>query len=373
MAMKDGFAAKKNQTTETQAPRSFAGTSRFTKFRNMALLTGALMTCSMGMATFTGCGKTTNVIAASEAPGSVYSTNRPAIIAIKNSNGAVVDQQVVSVGKPFNYTDDQGKTWTVKVNSTNAGFTLNEKSADMDILDSNGQKVWSGVWNVGDEAVLPNFRVQLQDISISVSDNIVPFAIISVKDSTGLVLAQLEIAPGATSNYTDSNGRTYTIKVTETGAGFTLNAKYAKIEISKNGQVIANGTLDVGAGQSIDAGNIKIALDDLSVAQTISPEDGKVLNSPALLKVLDGTGVCIGELKIYPGQESNYTFPNGQTVTIKVDVTAPGYTLSAKWVKLESFLPNGQVSASGTINVGDSLDVGSGKVQVSDIGTAEWH
>ena len=85
----------------------------------------------------------------------------------------------------------------------------------------------------------------------------------------------------------------------------------------------------LNVGDSMTVGNYNIVLDD------ISTQTGTANQHPAILSIYDkDTGELLKQKQINPSSTAKVSLPNGDTLTIHVYQTAPGYTLSAKWAEI---------------------------------------
>ncbi|HQT44699.1 MAG TPA: hypothetical protein PLO51_01870, partial [Candidatus Micrarchaeota archaeon] len=83
----------------------------------------------------------------------------------------------------------------------------------------------------------------------------------------------------------------------------------------------------VNIGETLDAGNFKVKLSDISVAT------GQSNSHPAIVDILDANGAVLSQQQIEAG--STYTFTSGgQSARIHVYQTSPGFTLNAKWAEM---------------------------------------
>jgi len=102
----------------------------------------------------------------------------------------------------------------------------------------------------------------------------------------------------------------------------------------------------VNIGETLDAGEFKVKLSDISVAV------GADNSHPAIVDILDANGATLSQQQITPG--STYTFTSGgKSARIHVYQTSPGFTLNAKWAEMavysdELTLTNGQKVDSDT-------------------------
>ncbi|MEM4361325.1 MAG: hypothetical protein QXV83_04270 [Candidatus Anstonellaceae archaeon] len=98
----------------------------------------------------------------------------------------------------------------------------------------------------------------------------------------------------------------------------------------------------INVGGIIDAGDLKVRLQDISVAV------GQENKHPAILDILDSSGSVIGQIKVDEGETYTFTHSaSGKTLKIHVYKTAPGFTLAAKWAEIaiyadEIILQDGQ-------------------------------
>ncbi|MEM4555074.1 MAG: S-layer protein [Candidatus Anstonellaceae archaeon] len=88
----------------------------------------------------------------------------------------------------------------------------------------------------------------------------------------------------------------------------------------------------INVGQSLDAGNFKVRLTDISYAV------GADKSYPAIIDILDANDQVIGQIKVNEKDTYTYVQP-GTSNTIKIHVykTAPGLTLNAKWAEMAIF------------------------------------
>ncbi|MEM3361710.1 MAG: hypothetical protein QXG16_00085 [Candidatus Anstonellaceae archaeon] len=85
----------------------------------------------------------------------------------------------------------------------------------------------------------------------------------------------------------------------------------------------------INVGGIIDAGDLKVRLQDISVAV------GQENKHPAILDILDSSGSVIGQIKVDEGETYTFTHsPSKSSLNIHVYKTAPGFTLAAKWAEI---------------------------------------
>ncbi|MBM3229051.1 S-layer protein [Candidatus Parvarchaeota archaeon] len=84
----------------------------------------------------------------------------------------------------------------------------------------------------------------------------------------------------------------------------------------------------VNIGESLDAGEVKVKLSDISVAT------GSANDHYAIIDILDANGAVLAQQQILPGSTYTYTTPSGKSTRIHVYQTSPGFTLNAKWAEM---------------------------------------
>ena len=97
----------------------------------------------------------------------------------------------------------------------------------------------------------------------------------------------------------------------------------------------------ISVGEVIDAGEIKVRLADISVAE------GAENAHPAIVDILDANDNLLDQTKISVGSTFSYKTPSGKIAKIYIYKTAAGVTLAAKWAEIavlseELTLQNGQ-------------------------------
>ncbi len=123
-------------------------------------------------------------------------------------------------------------------------------------------------------------------------------------------------------------GSTWTISAMNPPSGLTAasNTQYpihgGSISLAKE-----SAYKIVNIGETLDAGNFKVKLSDISVAV------GSNNVHPAIVDILDANGATLSQQQITPG--TTYTFTSGgQSAKIHVYQTSPGFTLNAKWAEM---------------------------------------
>ncbi|MCX8197603.1 MAG: S-layer protein [Candidatus Micrarchaeota archaeon] len=108
----------------------------------------------------------------------------------------------------------------------------------------------------------------------------------------------------------------------------------------------------INVGQTLDAGDFKIKLSDISVAV------GQENKHPAIIDVLDANDAVVGQIQVDPG--TTYTFTQsgtGKSVKIHVYKTAPGFTLNAKWAEMAIYSDEITLKDGSRYNLVPSNDV----------------
>ncbi len=106
----------------------------------------------------------------------------------------------------------------------------------------------------------------------------------------------------------------------------TLNAQYPKnggtVKLAKE-----SAYKIVNIGETLDAGEFKVKLSDISVAT------GSDNSHPAIVDILDANGAVLSQQQILAG--ATYTYSSGgKSARIHVYQTSPGFTLNAKWAEM---------------------------------------
>ncbi|MEM4348633.1 MAG: S-layer protein [Candidatus Anstonellaceae archaeon] len=116
----------------------------------------------------------------------------------------------------------------------------------------------------------------------------------------------------------------------------------------------------INVGQSLDAGNFKVKLADISVAT------GATNEHPAIIDILDANDQVVGQITVNEGETYSYTQP-GTSNTIKIHVykTAPGFTLSAKWAEMAIYTDEITLKNNARYNLASSSDPNYKDLEVS--------
>ncbi|MCD6279742.1 S-layer protein [Candidatus Micrarchaeota archaeon] len=114
------------------------------------------------------------------------------------------------------------------------------------------------------------------------------------------------------------------------------------------------GVLDIG--DSLTSGNYKITLDDISTAV------GSGNDHPAIISIYDTTtGEKLKQNQINPTETKKITLPTGDTLSIHVYETAPGYTLTSKWAEMAVYENEITINGDGGKITGTSDDTSNKK------------
>ncbi len=116
-----------------------------------------------------------------------------------------------------------------KDNITNNYYTA--APTETQKVDTTGYKsVITRVVSIGETLDAGNIKVKLEDISLATGPNNIHSAIVSILDANGAILNQTMIDPNSMAKFT-VGGKDYYVVCFETAAGFTLNAKWAKLGV----------------------------------------------------------------------------------------------------------------------------------------------
>ncbi|HLD59921.1 MAG TPA: hypothetical protein VI912_02935 [Candidatus Bilamarchaeaceae archaeon] len=160
---------------------------------------------------------------------------------------------------------------------------------------------------------------------------------------TSPLWASIQLYEGSTPVFVDviqegtfTNYEEYTILIERVSPGYSFGAKWAKVSVYSNNNLLSTGTLNIG--DKLSAGSIDVELTDLTIPY---PDESCAILSENI--VCTGSPVNI----------------NGEQVVL--EKASPGYTLNAKWVKL---MVGG---ISRTVDVGDSVTIGGQAIILDDI------
>jgi len=97
----------------------------------------------------------------------------------------------------------------------------------------------------------------------------------------------------------------------------------------------------ISVSDKLDAGDVQIQLADISVA--IGPDN----IHPAILNILDSTGLVLAQQQVNPGDTFTYHTSSGKDIKVHVYQTSPGFTADSKWAEMSVYsteldLINGQ-------------------------------
>jgi hypothetical protein len=91
-----------------------------------------------------------------------------------------------------------------------------------------------GTIHVGENITAGAYTIKLADIGLATGVSNIHPAAIEIYDSTGALLAEKQINPGATLSWKAPDGNTVKIKVYQTQPGYTLQSKWAEMAIYSN-------------------------------------------------------------------------------------------------------------------------------------------
>ena len=266
--------------------------------------------------------------------------SHPAILDVRDQNGAVLDSIQVMPGSTYIYSGPSGKI-AISVCQTAPGFTLNAKWAKIKAVATTGAPTNAcqglSAVTVGYSTAFAGGSVVLSDISVSTGQDNVHSAIVDVLDSSGATVAQKQIAPGE-SKVVQVGTQNIKITACQTAPGFTLDSKWAKISAVPTNETVtpdcANAPFNatkqgiVEVGGELDSGAYKVRLADISVENDV----GK--RHMAIVDILDANDVVQDSASIAPGTAYTFTGNGGAPLNIYICQTAPGYLLNAKWADI---------------------------------------
>ena len=168
--------------------------------------------------------------------GQVLDGKNYAIVSLTDSCGVILMKAKIQEGsmKEFHLN---GEKLEVSVVEAAFGLTFGAKWANFSVKSpcDDGEKYWcpavAGVLNQGESMSVDSLKFQLDDLSTTGTTN---YALISILDANGNVIAKEKIAEGSTLEKT-LNGKAYQIRVKTVAPGYTYGAKWADIEIGLQG------------------------------------------------------------------------------------------------------------------------------------------
>ncbi len=245
-------------------------------------------------------------------------------------------------------------------------------------------------------------KIKFNGFNTEYDDNPFPAALL-ILGQDGSTLAQKKIGVKSYDTYTlEPENKTYMIYVEETGNGYSSNIQWASLlvyevqsqadianitaTLNATGKIVTDngnqkdtliGSSIVNVGDTVSMGVLKFRLDDLGISRKG--------DSPALLSILDANNSTVRRMSIAPGTARIYTGSDGNAYGIYVEMSAPGATQAARWVKIDVYQIAGQPDvssiipaymntttgsrvANATLAVGQQLNAGEISVSLTDVG-----